>query len=64
MKWLDRWTCRRHTDTTDEGRAALDSAKRRDATVTQLGAELAEIRRRNHFSAMVESAIARTAKEA
>lgn len=54
------WFCRRHTDTTREGRAALDSAEQRDAQINVLGAELVEIRDRNHFSAMVQVAITRT----
>lgn len=63
MNWLSRWLDRGHTDTTDEARAALAAATGRDAEVAALGAELAEIHRRNHFSAMVAMAITRISEE-
>lgn len=56
-----RWL--RHPHGTEESAAALAAATRIDDEVARLGDQLAEIQRRNHFSAMVKIAIARTARE-
>lgn len=67
MNWrnLLPWRRHRHTDTTDEARAALARAESNDAAITELGCRLAEIRHANHFSQMVAVAITRkNAKEA
>lgn len=61
MTWRPRvW--RRPVDTTEEGRAALDHLRRVDDEVARLGGQLAEIQRANHFSAMVQIAIARSTR--
>ncbi len=60
MKWPWRRRC---ADTTDEGREALAHVDRRDADITRLGEHLRDVEARNHFSAMVRQAIARTPRE-
>ena len=54
------WWRRRHVDTTDEARAALEAAEARDDDVRRLSIALRELEANNHFSAMVHLAIART----
>ena len=56
LSWLP-W--RRHVDTTDEARACMDQLEQRDTEVHALGVELRAAQRRNHFSVMVNAAIAR-----
>lgn len=58
MRW--HWPpWRRHTDTTAEAAAALEQLEQRDLEVHELGVELRAAQRHNHFSAMVNEAIAR-----
>lgn len=55
-----RWPWWRRTDGTEtEARACLEQLESRDAEIRDLGAELRAAQRRNHFSAMVNEAIAR-----
>lgn len=63
MKW--RWPPwrRRVADTSGEARAQLRRLEQRDAEVERLGWELREHQSRNHFSVMVNQAIARGAHE-
>lgn len=56
-RWLTPW--RRQTDPTEAG-GHLARLEGLDDEVAQLGRELREIRRRNHFSRMVAAAIARS----
>lgn len=56
-----RWPWWRRTDGTEgEARACLKQLEQRDAEVRSLGMELRAAQRRNHFSIMVNEAIART----
>lgn len=56
-----RWPWRRRTDGSEgEARACLEQLESRDIEVRNLGAELRAVQRRNHFSVMVNEAIART----
>lgn len=59
MNLLRRWLQRHDAEPVDEGRAAVARADQRADQVAELGAELAAIQARNHFSAMVQVAIAR-----
>lgn len=56
-----RWPWRKQVDTTEgEARACLEQLEQRDAQVRDLGVELRAAQRHNHFSVMVNEAIART----
>lgn len=56
-----RWPWWRRTDGSEvEARACLEQLEQRDVEVRNLGVELREAQRRNHFSIMVNEAIART----
>lgn len=59
MTWLRRWWGRRYVDTSDEARAYLQQLEGRDAQIDALSEELRAAQRRNHFSLMVDEAIAR-----
>lgn len=58
--WSWLWPWRRHTATTDEVHTVLEQLQRRDAHVRDLSTELRAAQRRNHFSILVDEAIART----
>lgn len=58
MTWWQRWWPHRgHETHTDEAREVLAHLRDRDAEVNQLGDELREAQRRNHFSELVTAAI-------
>ena len=55
-----RWPpWRRHVDTTAEAQACLEELEQRDPEVHTLGVQLRAAQRRNHFSELVDQAIAR-----
>jgi hypothetical protein len=61
VKWWRRW--RRARDTSGEAQAQLARLEGQDAEIAELGEELRETQRRNHFSGMVAAAITRAAQE-
>ena len=60
MRWIWPWRRRQHVDTTAEARGYLQQLEQRDSEIHDLGRQLREARRRNHFSDMVSDAIRRT----
>jgi t-SNARE complex subunit (syntaxin) len=62
VRW-PRWLGGRNSDdTSSEARACLAELEARHAQVTDLGRELRERQRRNHFSEMVVLAISRASE--
>lgn len=55
-----RWPWRAREDTTEDAQDALRELEQREDEVQRLGRRLREAQSRNHFSTMVNEAIART----
>lgn len=57
------WWWRKPRERSREAEAQLARLMEREPEVKDLGRELREVQRRNHFSEMVNTAMARTARE-
>ena len=63
MRWPWARLRQRRAEREREAQRVREALEAREARVQELGAELREARRRNHFSDMVNAAFARTRPE-